>query len=618
MGQAASNERPLRHLSHEEVAKELANKFARKCYTPLELLSLKDVFHSLAGREHQVAHLKQHVIAQFLGIPDSLNVSAVLFQMMSSIAAFPFLEDAPAIIGLEQLVIVVTILTRRYRKALASTGLNRRKLIFRSLAVYDRQLSSARDLDQQGMTNDKGDRNAGSSGEDAASKDDGDDDDPLALAALKYLECDGETAQHGSTPFFHSAAVPADSLRRLIMLLLLTAPLDAQESLAAYAATLSHDDLDGLRQTADCVLESFLDTGQAQNVMYARFDAVMSASMPFLLSGLTPLFERFLFSKNLDFHGHTGDRAQLPPSGPSPSPGLPPPRPLLEDTGSIMNVGVLSQLSFFIPGTSLFRCLRLLYSGDEDGYSMGSFETKVFNWRAPTILLVRGIRLDGGEDHASSGPASAFLASLPSKRFPPGNRRGVGDETLTFGVYLSQPWKHTHRECFGTDDSVLFQLSPVHDVFRASTMNKDYASFIKPSAKTTPIGGISFGCPPPHNTQAHRRSTTMSLGPVSLALEDSFEFGCFTHNYTMQGGAFQTSGFRKFDFQDRFEISSLEVWGCGGDEEAKHQAERWAWEAREAEARRRINLGTGDIEADRALLEMAGLIGTNRSGGSMG
>ncbi len=74
---------------------------------------------------------------------------------------------------------------------------------------------------------------------------------------------------------------------------------------------------------------------------------------------------------------------------------------------------------------------------------------------------------------------------------------------------------------------------------------------------------------------------------------------------------------RKFDFQERFEISSLEVYGCGGDEEARQQAERWAWEAREAEARRKINLGTGDIEADRALLEMAGLIGTNRSGGSM-
>ena len=65
-------------------------------------------------------------------------------------------------------------------------------------------------------------------------------------------------------------------------------------------------------------------------------------------------------------------------------------------------------------------------------------------------------------------------------------------------------------------------------------------------------------------------------------------------------------------------VESLEVWGCGGDAEARVQAERRAWEAREAEARRRINLGTGDVAADRALLEMAGLVGAHRSGGSMG
>ena len=109
-----------------------------------------------------------------------------------------------------------------------------------------------------------------------------------------------------------------------------------------------------------------------------------------------------------------------------------------------------------------------------------------------------------------------------------------------------------------------------------------------------------------------------SLGAVSLLFHDSFEFGVFNHDYSSRGGAFHTSMVRKFDFQDRFQIEQLEVWGCGGDDEAKAQAERWAWEAREAEARRKINLGTGDIEADRALLEMAGIIGGNRSGGSMG
>lgn len=70
------------------------------------------------------------------------------------------------------------------------------------------------------------------------------------------------------------------------------------------------------------------------------------------------------------------------------------------------------------------------------------------------------------------------------------------------------------------------------------------------------------------------------------------------------------------EWQDVFEIEDIEVWGCGGEDEAEAQKKAWAWEEREALLRRQITLGK-DVEADRALLEMAGLIGQNRSGGSV-
>lgn len=520
---------------------------------------------------------------------------------------------------------VVTILTERYRRVLTSGVTNRRKLLFKSLAVYDRKLSemqvderaeSSMETDKTGTGQRRGPVPISTSHSGFAIDEPGDDEDPglddgdeLVLAAFDSLDYIS-AFKHGGLPVTHDAMIPAVNFQKLIMLLLLVAPLDAQESLSSYSSRLSGDELEQLRKTAGCVLTAFCSNEQVPGVKFSRFNTVIPASMPFLFDGLNALFEHFLFSKNLDFHRRVDDQDQ--PAKPPPEPV----QPLLENTGSIMNLSILSQISFFIPGPSLFRRLRLLYSGDEDGFSMGSFESKVFNWRAPTILLMSGTRLPAEALHDHSGPASTFLSTLPSQRFPPGNRSDDEHERVTFGVYLSQTWKHTHRECFGNEDSVLFQLEPVHDVFRASTVNKDYASFTKPSG-SAPLGGVSFGCPPPQPTQAYRRSNIMSLGPVSLALEDSFEFGCFTHNYTSQGGAFQTSVERKFDFQERFEISSIEVWGCGGDEEAKHQAERWAWEAREAEARRKINLGTGDLEADRALLEMAGLVGANRSGGSM-
>jgi len=520
---------------------------------------------------------------------------------VSYVGAFPFLHDAPAVLGLEQMVMVVTIMTRRYERVLAKGAADRRKLLFSSMAVHDRKISEMRSSEDPTGASETVE------GEIEELDEDVDGLDNLVLEAFDYLEY---------TKFFKDQAsfstrcamVPADNFRKLVMLLLLIAPLDSQESLSLYSDRLSGDSLESLRLTAECILTAFLDVEKSPGIKFQRFDAVIPASMPFIFNGLTALFEHFLFSKNLDFHKHLDDTKKDPP----------PPQivqPLLQDSASIMNLNILSQLSFFISGDTIFRRLRLLYSGDDDGFSMGSFETKVFNWKAPTILLIRGTRLSEDVSHRSTGPESVFLSSLPPRRFR--SRGGGENERLTFGIYVSQPWKHTNRECFGGEDTLLFQLEPIHDVLRASTLNKDYVSFIKPSPSTS-HAGISFGCPPPQPTQTYRRSNMITLGPISLILDDSFEFGCFTHDYTSRGGAFQVSTARRYDFQERFEIESLEVWGCGGDEEAKHQAERWAWEAREAEARRRINLGTGDIEADRALLEMAGLIGGNRSGGSMG
>ncbi|KAK3367457.1 TLD-domain-containing protein [Podospora didyma] len=615
MGQVQSDEgRPA--PSHEEITKELANRFAEKCFAPLELFSLKDVFRSLADQEQDVRYLKEETIARYLEIPDTLGASPILFQMVSYIGAFPFLQDAPAVLGLEQMVMVITILTERYKRALAKGASDRRKLLFKSLAVYDRSLSEI-PMDKEnvhGHEDSPGGPNATSRPSgfaiDVAGDDEEggemaeEDEDELVLAAfdsLDYLSA----FRHGNSTTINGAMIPADNFRKLVMLLLFIAPLGPQETPSLFLDRVAGAELKNLKTVTDCVLRAFLNVEQSPGIKFHQFNAIIPSSMPFVFNGFTPLFERFLFSKNLDFHKHR-DEPRTPPKII---------QPLLQDTGSIMNLGVLSQISFFIPGASLFRRLRLLYSGEDDGFSMGSFETKVFNWRAPTILLVSGTRLSDELDYKSTGAESAFLATLPSKRFGRGSSEKA--ERLTFGVYVSQPWKHTHRECFGGEDTLLFQLAPCHDVFRASSLNRNYVTFTKPSTSTN-HAGVHFGCPPPLPTQAYRRSNIISLGTVSLVLDSSFEYGCFTHDYTSKGGAFQSSEARKYDFQDRFEVSSVEVWGCGGDDEAKHQAEHWAWEAREAEARRRINLGTGDIEADRALLEMAGLIGANRSGGSMG
>lgn len=563
------------------------------------------MFKSLADQQGSIWYLKEDTIARFLEIPDILGASPVIFQMVSYLGAFPFLQDAPVVLELPQMIMVVVIMTERYRRVLAKGSADRTKLIFKSLAVYDRKASEAGVIPPPRMSQEANptakSQTAGFAIDEAGDDAEDEDDDDLVITAFELLDINDAVTQ-GQTPAFHGAMIPTDNFRKLIMLLLLAAPLDPQESLSQYSSRVIGDDLEALRSTAECILTAFVDVEKTPGIRYNHFKRIIPVLFPNMFNGFNGLFEHLLFSKNLDFSKHVNESEDRPKDAQKMA------QPLLLENGEILNEHTLAQISFFLPGSDLFRRVRLLYSGNDAGFSMGSFETKVFNWRAPTLLLVRGSRIDAVPD---GGQEAAFAESLPPKRFPDGSK----SDRLTFGVYVREPWKHTHKECFGDSETMIFQLEPVHDVFQASTINTDYVTFTKPPSNEP---CLSFGSPHPKPSKATRRGHTLPLGSVSLVLNDSFEFGVFNHDYDSRGGAFHTSTIRKHNFQDRFQIESLEVWGCGGDAEAKAQAEMWAWEAREAEARRKVNLGTGDIQADRALLEMAGLIGGNRSGGSMG
>ncbi|KAI0845480.1 TLD-domain-containing protein [Daldinia vernicosa] len=607
MGQTLSGE--AKPPSKDQIRTHLADKFARKCFEPIELYSFKDNFRSLADNEQNVRYLKEDTITRFLELPDILAVSPILFHMLTYIGAFPFLSDAPVILGIEQMTMVVVIMTERYTKVLTKDASSRRKLLFKSLAVYDRKLSEI-DAEQSdaGLSQPSSNGHAPGFAIDEAGDDLDDDtaeDDELVLAAFDSLDINDAFKtgdSHAATT--HGAMIPADNFRKLIMLLLLVSPLDATEHISSYADRVTGSALEHLRATAENILSAFIDVEKSPGITYAQFNRILPSNLPFLFNGFNPLFEHFLFSKNLDFSKR---KDSLPGAMPS---AIARP-PLFQGNNDILNLSVISQLSFFINGSELFRRLRLLYSGRKAGYSMGSFESRVFNWRAPTILLVSGIRLSDPPSGYRS--EDVFHNALPSKRFPNGSP--ADRDRLVFGAFVRKPWRYTPRECFGDEDTLLFQLAPTHDVFPASTLNRDYAAFLKaPSAHP----GISFGCPHPRKSQSSRYATLRNLGPVSLFIDSSFEYGVFTHDYSSRGGAFATSPSRKYDFQERFEIVDMEVWGCGDNEEEEVQRKQWEWEAREAESRRRVNLGTGDIAADRALLEMAGLIGTNRSGGSMG
>lgn len=588
---------------------------------------------------------KEETLCRFLVLPDALGPGPVVYQMATWLGAFPFPSLAPSILTIEAMLKVVVIMTERYGKVLKKGKADRNKLLFRSLAVYDRRMSSLHEKPDQSDMSALKDKDGTRTEEQAVfsplqspvhshhpgfsidqpanDENEDEDDDELALAALDSLDAI-EVFKHDqrSDTKIHHAQIPVDNFRRLLMLLIVIAPLESQENLSMHAQRLTEKRIGGIRRVADSILWQFTPEENA-GIFYRSFNTIVPASLPYMFDGLNPLFEHFLFSKNLDLSKHrrkasTGTPLVSPTSPTSPtSPSsssthirieqpAEPLEPLLPREGEIMDLNRLSQLAFFLKGSTLFRRLRPLYLGADAGFSMGSIEQKVFDWRAPTILLVAGTRLSAEPDGAAE---RAFAESLPPKRFSDGAAGNSKGGKVIFGVYLDVPWKHTYKEAIGGSNTILFQLEPIHEVFRASTLSTDYATFTK--------HGIGFGCPPPRTRPVSGLSNHANLGAVSLMLDHSLEHGVFTHD-SNGGGSFHPSSSRKTDWQDRFEISDLEIWGCGGDAEAAQQRAARAFEEREAEARKGIRRGN-DIESGRALLEMAGLVGNhNASGGSMG
>jgi hypothetical protein len=618
---------PLRNtnIRPEQISSLLAQRFAQKSFSPLELYCFNSVFRSLADTESGVKYWSEATLCRFLELPDALGVGSVIFQMASYLGAFPLPSQAPAILTHEALLKVVTIMTERFGVVLKkrSKELWLREL-YRSLAIYDKGIRSEIEEKEKVSVEEKLKEKAATSsslGFAIDAPDDGDEgedqeDDELVLAALESMDAT-EVFKHGEQSNVHHSIIPTDNLLKLVELLLLIAPIDPQQSISSLTPDLTKGRIEELQQAANVILSSF-GVENHPGVTYRTFNTVISECMPYIFNGLHPLFEHFLFAKDFDLSKRKGKSTspttETKPVIPPPKP-VTEPEPLLREPGEILNLTILSQLSFFINGNDLFRRLRPLYKGNQHGFSMGSFEKQVFNWRAPTILLVKGRLLPA---KASSTRERALEELLPPKRYPNSISDTATNQSLVYGAYIPEKWKHTGKTCFGNADTKLFQLSPTHDIFPPSQYADDYVYFNK--SPTYPPG-VGFGTKIPSQSSAHSHSQeTFKPGTVSLHLDDALEFGIFTH-ISGGGGTFKSSHLpcrKGKDWQDRFEIEEIEVWGCGGDEVAEAQRKEWAWQEREAEARRRINLGTGDVELDRELLKMAGLIGGNQSGGSMG
>lgn len=637
----------------------LAERFATKCFTPLELTHFKDNFFSRALDNGGIRYWNEKILSDFLGIPDGvgsaersgggsggtshdspLDAGPVLFRMVSYLGAFPFQTTlAPSVLTFEAMVKVVVLLTERYGKVLRRGRRDRMKLLFGSLADIGRKDIGSREKKQE--TENEANKHedvekqarshvAGFAIDEPANDEDHeDDDDDLALAALESLDAI-EVFKHDRRidHAVYEARISVDTFRRLLMLLLVIAPLKPLESVSKYTSDTGPERMKATRNEADNILAAFNPDETAGGINYKTFARTVSGSLPYLFDPLTSLFEHLLFSKNLDLSRRRIQAEESPDERPAekePEIPSPPPSPVLMPgsfESAILNPSVLSHLSFFLPVSypdpNLFRSatrLHPVFSTAAHGESLTSFSHHVLTWDSPTLLLLQGV--------------------------PEGEESD--EKLITIGAYLPRPWKKTTSTYTLSSSNPstlpsLFQLSPTHTLLRG---NPSPSMHNKPSTPETFFStstGIGVGCHiPPSSRNKQPQPVPDTAGGGSLLIDAALETAQLHISQNTQGVFLPPIPPTSLPPVTKINIYNLEIWGlilppalessdraeAGGAQDAiAAQRAKWNFEACEAERRRNINLKVGgggaDMQTARALLEMAGIVGDGAAGGRSG
>ncbi len=535
--------------NQEDVGLLFAHRCAKLALKEVELYTFKRNFAELADETDGLLYWPAPTFLRFLGIPDIFDVGEILFSSASYIAAFPFPHSlAPSPLTLENLLKVIVIFTGRLHLVVKSQD-NITKLLFDSFAVFDR--SAERASEEQTEEFD-----------------------------LKTLESLDEIQVLHLHDKVEMGTIPVSTFRKLLVFLLAIRHQKPNEPLAAHIVRFTSANVADLQKIADGIIAALVGE-ENEMINFPAFKTYFERSMPFLFEPMGALFGRFFYSQK---------DLQIPKSVTSNE---------HSHTEGAMGASVSALLALFLPATRLAKANNVLYIGSRDGFSMNSFESHVFKYNAPTLLLIRGRRF---AFEGKSKQEEDFLASLPTRRYQSGYGTG---EDLLFGALINTAWKHTTQGTFGDKRSLLFQLRPHFEVYPASSVQK-YVYF----SKTL---GIGFG----HEPYQPKKYTTDGLGPLSLYLTSSLDYGVFRHLGPGGGYVASESRRRHENIEEIFEILELTVYGIGSEEDGQKQKEAWEWEANEAEKRRHVNLG-GDLEENRSLLELVGILDTDRrSGGSV-
>lgn len=250
------------------------------------------------------------------------------------------------------------------------------------------------------------------------------------------------------------------------------------------------------------------------------------------------------------FTYYNGDESRL----------LPPDKVPVADASDILTPLYSTILAWTLPETILItKQWTRLYSADQDGFSMNRFESHVFKYPGPTLLIMQ----------------------VSSQGKP-----------MTLGAFITQPWKQS-KHFWGSSECFLFELDPELDIFRSKPKTENYIYYHHDF-------GIGFGANENHATP----------NGFIMYLQNTLQEGLYQNEAYPSQPTFEsaTKSRKHTNFTCPFDTENIEVFGLGNEKDRERQAREWKFDQQEAERRNGLNIRKSDGNVDKELLKMAGII----------
>ncbi|GES95631.1 TLDc domain containing protein 2 [Rhizophagus clarus] len=546
--------------------------------SPPKSYSLQSTFENLASIKNGREVIEEEVFIQYLGFPDEMGIGPILYRSFTYLASYPSPAHKENSLTYDGLIIAIAIYCDKVHDIISE---DRIKLIFESFATHEEH-STFGVTPKTGVSYEKKPPYAEDPENGVSGVQEGEtaeveplkiesinlDDDAAFLKALGFEQKESEET-------YIVSKVPCTEIIKILtgIIWLMTNEINLTEDMSERSANIEQ-----IRKVITPIVEHMAkyDT-DLRNLPYSQiissqtfikwpiFKEFMRRNIPNVFNIFKPFFYgQFLIGQTLSQH-----RKESIMIGPH--------LPKLDEKSEFLNPINLAILSLMLPEKVLKKNeWNYLYSGSKHGFSMNRFNTHVFKYIGPTLMIIR--------------------AELASNRYK--EQASPSKKEILIGAYIPDQWRSTTspRTCFGSAECFLFELYPNFEVFPASNNNKNYIYY-------NPSFGIGFG-------------GIATSGPTSSKIEsmDANSFVIQLDN-TLQHGRYRNDALRNLVttytlsvtrpfFDTSFEVLEIDVVGMGGEGVREKQRKEWKWENNES--LKRSNSRKEGV--DKEILKMAGVI----------